>query len=371
MPNVNGDTEGKNKRRRAWRLEDMGHLSSANASLIDSFKRSLRTRRVSPKTVEAYARDVEQLARTFAHGDHEDPGHTELTEITGPALHEWFIDMSEGGPSEPEWRAATQRRKVSAIRQFYKWLIVTRGVEIPDPSHHLPNVKSDPVVTHFLEAEEVSEIFAYLAERADPESEMYEGLTQEEREAQALLYTIDMIVTGLCYWRGLRISEVVEMEFANLTVEPTGDITIYARGKGNTFFPLEVHPDITPYVHRYLEQRGKLVVKAASERQYLFIYPPTGRRLSRQIAFRRLRKTCIAALGEKGYTVSPHWFRHSLATHLNDEGWDIRSIQETLRHRTVMTTQRYVKARTDVIDQALRERDLGTAAKKRMERFGK
>lgn len=368
---MSSDFEQDNKRRRAWRLEDLGHLSEANAALIDSFKRALRVRRVSSKTVEAYARDIEQLARTFAHGDNPEPGHTPLTEITGPALHEWFVDMSEGGPGEPEWRPATQKRKVSAIRQFYKWLIVTRGFEIPDPSHHLPNIKGDPIVTHFLEAEEVAAVFDHLAERAEPHSPVYDGLPQEEREKQALLHTIDLIVTGLCYWRGLRISEVVEMGLANLTVEPSGDITIYTRGKGNTFFPLEVHPDVTPYLHRYLEQRKRLSIRGMGDGQYLFIYPPTGKRLTRQIAFRRLRNACSSALGERGKAVSPHWLRHSLATHLNDEGWDIRSIQETLRHRTIMTTQRYVKARTDVIDQALRSRDLKTAAQKRKERFGK
>src|SRR5690606_10206357 len=90
----------------------------------------------------------------------------------------------------------------------YEWLIVIRGEEIPNPTMHLTGAKREKHLPKFLEAEDLRAIFELLRARSDGQAEaLPEGA--EDVETEKLLATIDMLVAGMCYYWGLRISEAV------------------------------------------------------------------------------------------------------------------------------------------------------------------
>src|SRR5690606_166849 len=127
-----------------------------------------------------------------------------------------------------------------------------------------------------------------------------------------------------------RISEAVGLLWDDVRIETTGDFNAVVRRKGGKVRVCPSQPQLVPFVHRYLALRPSIDVRAAAHREYFFLNPRTGRPLTRQTAFQRIRSAAVAALGEKGERVSPHWLRHSLARHLLDEGHDIRRVQEAL-----------------------------------------
>lgn len=355
--------------RRRKKLDELGPLSEANEALIEAWVGYLRTRRLSRNTVSAYALDLEQLARSYDHGGRDGislgEGRTVLTDISGAGLQGWLVDMSDGDGDEPEWAPSTINRKLAAIRQFYKWVIVLRGMEIPNPALHLENARTSRGLPKFLEAADLRRIFDLLLDRADGRPDALPVDCKDPAE-ESLLALIDYLVAGMCYYWGLRISEATGLSMDDLRIEESGDVTVIARRKGGEIRVFPSQPQIAPQMHRYLALRPSIEVAAPGHRDRFLLYPPTGRGLTRQTAFRRLREAATTALGEKGRHVSPHWFRHSLARHLLDERWDPEDVREALQHRRLETTAIYLKGRGGEVQRKLQRRDLEDAERERL-----
>ena len=204
--------------------------------------------------------------------------------------------------------SATIVRILSTVRNFYNFLIGHNLIKNPH---------------FFIESPKI--------ERSLPEV-----LTQEEVSAtidSAISKKVkmrDIAIIELLYGAGLRISEISEIKIENIIFENS---TLKIKGKGKKERIAFLNKNSIEAIKRYLPERS--LKKNAGVSSYLFINN-RGKKISRQSLWKIIKKLNIT---EKN--VTPHTFRHSFATHLLEEGLDLRIVQELLGHKTLATTEIY------------------------------
>ena len=168
-----------------------------------------------------------------------------------------------------------------------------------------------------------------------------------EEDVAAIIESVDMsawqgirdkAVLELLYSCGLRVSEAVDMKISCLYFDE-GFVRVIGKGDKERLVPLgEMAADA---LRAYLDVRP--VPDSAAVGDVLFLNR-FARPLSRQTMFKMIKRQALAA-GVKS-TISPHTFRHSFATHLVENGADLRAVQEMLGHSSISTTQRYTHITT-------------------------
>lgn len=281
----------------------------SDAALIQGFIDHLELERhLAPSTLDAYSRDLVQLAE-FLRRTRRDLPSARLQD-----LRRFLAQLTSLG-----YARASIARRVGAIHTFYRWA-TARGVVESDPSAMLgrPKVVSRlPVVLRVPEA-------AALVEAPDAA----EGATDTDVAVAAR----DRAILELMYGSGLRVSEV-----AGLTIERVdldrGRVTVIGKGDKEREIPLG--DPAREAIEAWLAVRDLL---KAGTRGEVF----TNRR-GRPIGPRDIRRLVGRYAGAtlSGRRVTPHTLRHSFATHLLEGGADIRAVQEMLGHASVATTQRY------------------------------
>ena len=285
------------------------HLPHPDVALIDGFTDHLALERhLSPATVEAYRRDVSQLAAFLRRARRDLPG------AGIDDLRRFLAQLTSLG-----YARASIARRVGAIHTFYRWA-VSSGVVAEDPAALLgrPKVISRlPVVLRVAEA-------AALVEAPDA------GGDASEVESAVVLR--DRAILELMYGSGLRVSEVAGVTVDRVDLD-RGRVTVVGKGDKEREVPLG--DPARQAVVAWLTVRSVLAPRGGDE---LFMNRrgrPIGPRDIRRLVGRYGR----AALS--GRRVTPHTLRHSFATHLLEGGADIRAVQEMLGHASVATTQRY------------------------------
>lgn len=211
--------------------------------------------------------------------------------------------------------AATQSRIISGIRSFYRYLILenlvtknpTELIETPKTGRKLPDVLSVNDIDNLLNAVDVS--------------------TPKGHRDRTMLETL--------YACGLRVSELVNLKISDLFFE-TGFIRVTGKGNKQRLVPIGSHAMKQIDIYRN-QIRVHLKVQKGFE-DYLFI-SNRGKKLTTVMVFLIIKK-----LAEKiglNKRVSPHTFRHSFATHLVENGADLRAVQEMLGHESITTTEIY------------------------------
>lgn len=210
--------------------------------------------------------------------------------------------------------AATIARRLAALKSFYQYMVreehitinPAANLEAPKPKKRLPQILS------------IEEIEALLVQ---PDGSQPPGLR-------------DRAMLEVLYATGMRVSELITLDtnHANLI---SGYVRCFGKGSKERMIPLGA-PAIRALVH-YLEFGRPVLIKIANE-PALFVNQQ-GRRLTRQGFWKILKKYVVQA----GITteITPHTLRHSFATHLLDNGADLRSVQEMLGHADISTTQIY------------------------------
>ena len=248
-------------------------------------------RGMSPNTVAAYGRDV----RDFLAVVDKEPVAVTSEDIVNYVASR---DMSK----------RSQARMLSALRSFFAWLVLEKersdnpcdGVDLPKLGRYLPEVLSLDEVTAILES--VVPV-GWQACR-------------------------DRAILEVLYGCGLRVSEAAGLKVSDVFFEE-GFVRVIGKGDKQRIVPLgEVAADS---IRKYLDLRP-------FDTDDLFVNK-YGKALSRISIFNLVKKQAMAAGVNK--EISPHTFRHSFATHLVENGADLRVVQEMLGHESILTTEIY------------------------------
>lgn len=207
---------------------------------------------------------------------------------------------------------ASLLRAIAVLRAFFKYL-VRQGIVPQTPFVGLPMPKREKRLPHWMSEEEVARLLE---------------LPRHSADRHALR---DSALMELLYSSGLRIQELCQLNVEDLDLW-TGMVRVFGKGARERLVPVGHLAQKT--IHSYLERRPASLRRAAP----LFLNH-RGLRLSDRGARNIITKWVHqAALHQK---ISPHAFRHSFATHLLDRGCGLRSVQEMLGHRSLVTTQNY------------------------------
>ncbi|MCA9248337.1 MAG: tyrosine recombinase XerC [Planctomycetales bacterium] len=280
---------------------------------IGQFLRHLKTERnASELTLKSYREDLSVLCDYLA-GDEGTPPHPAA--IGMPDLREYVAAMHEAGYSK-----STIARRLASLRSFFRFG-QREGWVRSNPAKALRNPRKSKKLPHFLSTDEIDRLLTAPA-----------GNTPMGLRDRAILETL--------YSAGLRVSELVGLNDGDID-QAAGVVLVRGKGRKERMAPLGSH------ALRALD--AWLSVRELSEREPHDYRAPTftnrfGRRLTTRSVGRMLEKY-LAETGLDQRT-SPHTLRHSFATHLLDRGADIRSVQELLGHKSLVTTQIYTHVST-------------------------
>jgi integrase/recombinase XerC len=229
-----------------------------------------------------------------------------------------------------ENRKASLARKLSALRCFYRFLLL-EGQAAVNPAARLAMPKREQMLPSFLS---VDETFRVLETPGD----------------DSFLHTRDRAMLELLYGSGLRVSELVGLRLEDVKTD-VQVLRVWGKGRKERIVPFG--NKARQALETYLVRREEILKKrrpVAGDGEFgasaLFLNRSGGRLTARSVA-RRLDGT-VRRLGLPR-EVSPHALRHSFATHLLDSGADLRAIQELLGHASLATTQRYTHVSLDRI----------------------
>ena len=292
--------------------------------LIEAFLEMIAAERGAAKnTLDAYARDLGEYSAALARA-----GRAPHNAATGD-IRAYLSLLAKRG-----LKPASSARKLSSIRQFHRFL-VAEGHRPDDPALIVEAPRRGRTLPKTLSVAEVGHLLAVSKE----------GLDDDARPAHERLRALrTACLLELLYATGLRVSELVALPAsAAQTKEPF----IHIRGKGGRErlvpLPGEARRAIAAY-RAFQKQTG-----AAMAHHWLFPADSASGHLTRQ-AFARDLKACAAAAGIAAARISPHVLRHAFASHLLQNGADLRVVQELLGHADISTTQIY----THVLDERMK-----------------
>ena len=266
---------------------------------VEGFLALLAARR-SPRTVEAYRRDLADFGR-FRGGA--------PATATGEDVQDWLTDLRARGLAP-----SSIARKASAARTFYRHLVLL-GARADNPAAEVPLPRKRTKLPRSLTPGEVERLI-----------EAANGVHPRNLRDRALV--------ELLYGAGLRVSEAVGLERGSVDLE---ERIVRCVGKGDKERLVPLGREAVEAVRRYLS-RGRPYLDRR-HRPELFLNAQGGA-LTRAGAFFVLRRVALKAGLDPG-RVHPHLLRHSFATHLLEGGADLRSVQEMLGHADLGTTEIY------------------------------
>ncbi len=280
-------------------------------ALMASFVAHLRfEKNYSPHTVESYSRDLDQFLRHLTDGRTDrEIKPSDLDHIT---IREFLSRLSQAGN-----RKVTIARKLSVLRSFFRYLY--REGHLDRNPAKLVRTPRQPLRTpRFLSLPEVESILSL------PPAKTEKGIR-------------DRAILELLYASGLRVGELVGLNLIDLSMNRR---LVRVRGKGNKERVVPFGEPSRASLAAYLEARRRILAKRKDRPQTpaLFLNLRGGRLTARSVQRNLGAYIRQAALL---LDVHPHLFRHSFATHLLNNGADLRSIQELLGHESLSTTQRY------------------------------
>lgn len=207
----------------------------------------------------------------------------------------------------------SQARVLSSLHSFYKWMIM-EGEMTDNPSDAIEAPKLGKYLPAVLSVEEVDRLIAAV--------DLDSAFGKRDR---AMLETL--------YGLGLRVSELISLRISSIWTEQ-GFVSVIGKGDKQRLVPLGGMA--RDAISDYLEVRGPAADRESSDILFLNRF---GRALTRIAVFKMIKAYAVKAGISK--EISPHTLRHSFATHLIENGADLRAVQEMLGHESILTTEIY------------------------------
>ena len=276
-------------------------------------------RGLSPHTLSNYRRDLTQTAESAKRF-----GRTCFAETTYIDLRRCLQELR--GKLSPK----TVSRRIYALRSFYRYLESEEGLE-NNPARKIEPIKTWTELPETLTPDEAARM---IDSCSDDPSQNYEFRSR--------------VVLETLYATGLRVSELVGLKLEDARLEGQ-----YLRcvGKGGKQRLAPLGGWIVDLLRVWIEETRPKLVKEA-ECQWLFATRGGGQMTRRQVWLIVKRAAKQAGIER---SVSPHTLRHSFATHLLENGMDLRALQEILGHNSITTTQLYTRVETERLRQAHRD----------------
>ena len=260
-------------------------------------------RGLSSNSVVAYELDFKRL-QSYMEAHHIDVVHATFDDLQA-FVFDTFKDIQS---------AKTQARLLSSVHSFYRFLLYHHYIE-QDPSELLEMPRLEKRLPEVLTVEEIDAMIAHI-DMSKPEGHRNRAI-------------IEML-----YGSGLRVSELVNLRLSDMYLQE-GYMRITGKGSKQRLVP--VSPVAVEWFKYWMQDRSALDIKPeAIDIAFVNRY---GRQLTRAMIFTIIKTLAREAGIQK--TISPHTLRHSFATHLLQNGADLRIIQQLLGHESISTTEIY------------------------------
>ncbi|WP_288299936.1 site-specific tyrosine recombinase XerD [uncultured Lactobacillus sp.] len=273
---------------------------------IDDYLRYSQIERgLSNNTITAYRQDLEEyLAFVKKEGMNSWP--TEASDVDAFLARQYDLNKATSSIS----------RLISSMRKFYQWL-ARQNIQKLNPMLEIDLPKKERRLPVALNQKEINDLLA------QPDIKRKLGLRD-----RAILETL--------YATGMRVSELINLELQDLH-EDLGLVRVLGKGSKERLIPIS---SVALYWIKQYQQdvRDPLILKAGQNDEHIFLNS-RGKQLTRQAIWQMIKKYCQSAGITKD--VTPHTLRHTFATHLLENGADLRVVQEILGHSDISTTQIY------------------------------
>ncbi|KRN93445.1 site-specific tyrosine recombinase XerD [Pediococcus stilesii] len=273
--------------------------------LINDYLHSLKVERgLSDNTIISYRQELKRLADYLNQVSIEN-----ITDVDRYTILDYLNDLKKAGRAR-----SSSIHTISSLRKFFKYLLITEQIEFdpmtnidpPKSAHHLPSVLTTAEVEKLLQVPNTNEPLGIR----------------------------DRTILEVMYATGLRVSELISLNLNELHLEMG---LIETLGKGNKKRIIPIGDVAIKWLNRYINgARQELLGNKNYNEIFLNQH---GRPLTRQGVWKNLKNQVKKAGIEKNIT--PHTLRHSFATHLLENGADLRIVQELLGHADISTTQIY------------------------------
>jgi integrase/recombinase XerD len=291
------------------------------ADYITGFKAYLQLEKsLSQNSVQAYVHDV-QLLLQFLDRKYPD------IRFEAIELHHLLSFLES--INEVAMAATSQARIVSGLKSFFYFLLVEQVIST-DPTTFLETPKIQRKLPDVLSLEEINLLFEHI-----------DHSTFDGQRNRAILETM--------YSCGLRVSELIGLKISNLYID-AGFIRVI--GKGNKERLVPIGDEAVKYINLYkdhIRKQGKIV----NGFEDILFLNKHGKGLSRVMIFLIIKKAAATAGIQKN--IYPHTLRHSFATHLVENGADLRAVQEMLGHESITTTEIYTHLDSNFLQQTLQK----------------
>ncbi len=288
--------------------------SEANARVMSDFLDYLRVERgLAPLTISAYTTDVCQFAE-FLETDKRVLLNARRDDVRD-FIQQLFSNSVDG---------RSVGRKLSALRHLYRHLLVDKKIE-HDPTLNIDSPKQWKVLPKALARDEMEKTLA--GPQASSDSKLAPAIAARDRAMLEVFYA-----------GALRVSEIVNAKLEDLKLE-TGYMLV--RGKGDKERIVPLGRSALDVLREYLGV-PRSALAAGKDSPFLFL-ARGAHRLTRQRVWQMVK----AASAVAGRSASPHMLRHSCATHMVENGADLRTVQTILGHSDISTTQVYTHLALD------------------------
>ncbi len=279
-------------------------------------------RAASPRTLDAYRRDLEDLAAFLGRSGRPGPDAAGDEDLRAYLKHLHDLGMA----------ARTAARRLSALRQYYGFLL-GEGMRADDPSQRLDAPRLGRPLPKFLSEEEVDRLLT--ASRDSRED------GDEARVARRVA------LLEILYATGARVSELVGLPLA---AAGRGQSVLRIMGKGSKERMVPLTPAAVRAIAAWLPHRAAYFPRRRKDSPWLFPSPTAAEGHLTRDGFARLLGEVGVRAGISPSRLSPHVLRHSFATHLLARDADLRSVQQMLGHADIATTEIY----THILDERLK-----------------